>query len=46
MVFIECPKCGDDNAYCDGVQYVCPDCGYVWSCPEIDKAESEEDDDA
>jgi len=32
---IECPNCGMDNAYCDGVEYVCPDCGHVWNCSEI-----------
>ncbi len=26
----ECPKCGRDNAYCDGVEYICPDCDYTW----------------
>lgn len=33
----ECPFCGMDNAYCDGVEYVCPDCGATWDCPEIPK---------
>ena len=24
-----------DNAYCDGVEYVCPDCDSTWPCEEI-----------
>lgn len=39
---IECPFCGLDNAYCDGVEYVCPDCGRTWPCPEI--PDDDEDD--
>lgn len=31
----ECPFCHMDNAYCDGVEYVCPDCGKTWDCDEI-----------
>lgn len=27
---VECPRCGYDNAYHDGCNYVCPDCGYEW----------------
>ena len=26
-----CPSCDMDNAYFDGVVYVCPDCDYEWS---------------
>ena len=29
---IECPFCGMDNAYCDGVEYVCHS---TWPCEEI-----------
>lgn len=32
---VECPFCYMDNAYCDGVEYVCPDCGRTWPCDEI-----------
>ncbi|MDE6479651.1 MAG: hypothetical protein K2L45_05215 [Muribaculaceae bacterium] len=44
---IECPFCGMDNAYCDGVEYVCPDCGRCWPCDEIphDNWNSDDDDD-
>ena len=44
---IECPFCGMDNAYCDGVEYVCPDCGRTWECDEIpnDDWETGDDDD-
>lgn len=44
----ECPNCGMDNAYCDGVEYVCPDCYYTWLCDEIPEDyewESDEEDD-
>lgn len=39
----ECPNCFRDNAYFDGVEYVCPDCGYTWDCPECPH-EKEDDD--
>ncbi len=32
---VECPFCFMDNAYCDGVEYICPDCGRTWPCDEI-----------
>lgn len=44
----ECPRCGSDNAYCDGVENVCPDCGYTWPNPSIRKSDwdsSDDDDD-
>jgi uncharacterized Zn ribbon protein len=25
-----CPKCGDENAYFNGTNYYCPECGYEW----------------
>jgi hypothetical protein len=27
---ISCPNCSNENAYFDGVQYVCPDCDFEW----------------
>ena len=41
----ECPFCGLDNAYCDGVEYVCPDCGRTWPCDEIPNDDDWDDDD-
>lgn len=41
----ECPFCGMDNAYCDGVEYVCPDCGATWPCDEIPDDDWDDDDD-
>ncbi len=42
----ECPNCGNGNAYCDGVEYVCPDCDSTWPCREIpDDAHDGYDDD-
>lgn len=32
----ECPKCGMENAYFDGVEYVCPDCDHTWGCDLVD----------
>lgn len=26
----ECPSCSRDNAYHNGLEYVCPDCGHEW----------------
>ncbi|QZT37909.1 hypothetical protein K5X82_03170 [Halosquirtibacter xylanolyticus] len=26
----DCPKCQGENAYHDGMGYVCPDCGHEW----------------
>lgn len=40
---IECPNCGMDNAYCDGVNYVCPDCCFEWNCTEIPDEKDEDD---
>jgi protein PhnA len=37
---VECPKCGMENAYHDGVNYVCPDCDYEWD-DELDLWEDE-----
>lgn len=41
----ECPFCSMDNAYCDGVEYVCPDCDATWPCDEIPDDDGWEDDD-
>lgn len=27
---VECPKCGSEDAYFDGVHYLCPACDYEW----------------
>lgn len=40
----ECPFCGMENAYCDGVEYVCPDCDHTWPCDEIPDNDDWEDD--
>ncbi|KAF1689037.1 zinc ribbon domain-containing protein YjdM [Pseudoxanthomonas koreensis] len=26
----DCPQCGLDNTYADGVLWICPDCGHEW----------------
>lgn len=33
---VECPNCGMENAYYDGVCYVCPDCDYTWGGDDDD----------
>lgn len=38
---LECIFCLNENAYFDGVNYVCPDCGREWPCDEI----ADDDDD-
>lgn len=42
-IFIAFPEisCLNENAYFDGVNYVCPDCGREWPCDEI----ADDDDD-
>lgn len=37
----QCIFCLNENAYFDGVNYVCPDCGREWPCDEI----ADDDDD-
>lgn len=38
------PNCQSENAYHDGVRYVCPDCGYEWDDDiEWDDDSDEED---
>ena len=32
---MECIFCLNENAYFDGVNYVCPDCGREWPCDEM-----------
>lgn len=41
----ECPKCESENAYFDGVNYVCPDCGYEWEEDDVLFLEEDDDDD-
>ncbi len=36
----ECPKCGSEDAYFDGVHYQCPVCDYEW---EADNCEFEDE---
>ena len=40
----DCPICGSENAYFNGVEYECPDCGKTWPCSVIPEDDSEEDD--
>lgn len=37
---IECPKCGSEDAFFNGVCYECPTCDYEW---EADNCEFEEE---
>lgn len=40
----ECPNCGHDNAYHNGICYDCPDCGYRWD-DGLDKFDDESNED-
>jgi len=39
---VDCPECGDEGAFFNGVTYECPNCGYEWD----DDVETEMDDDS
>lgn len=41
----ECPKCESENAYFDGVNYVCPDCNYEWEADNLIIENEDEDED-
>lgn len=41
---VECPFCESENAYFNGLEYECPECGRVWDCEEIDITEAEYED--
>lgn len=41
----DCPNCGSENAYHNGVEYECPDCDYVWGGDELDSEEDNEEED-
>lgn len=36
---IECPNCGCEDAYFNGVCYECPDCEYIWTSNDEDEDE-------
>jgi len=36
---INCPNCGSDNAFHNGVCYECPECDHEWS----DESESDDE---
>lgn len=37
-----CPDCFEENAFFNGICYVCPECGYEWGYDD-DEEEEEED---
>ena len=39
---VQCPECYSEDAYFDGVQYVCPDCGNELSS-DFNPEEEDED---
>ena len=40
-----CPQCGLANTYPDGVNYVCPDCGFEWPMTPADEDDATPGDD-
>lgn len=40
---VECPKCGSESAYHNGVCFECPDCDYEWSDEDIVEHDEETD---
>jgi uncharacterized Zn ribbon protein len=38
---IQCPKCGDEQAFFNGVCYECPDCDYQWDADGDDLDDEE-----
>lgn len=40
---VNCPSCSYDNAYFDGVNYVCPDCDYTWGDKHISQIDTADD---
>jgi len=38
---VECPNCGSENAYHNGVSYECPDCDNEWGFIEDDEEDSD-----
>ena len=39
-MIVECPYCGSEDAYHDGVSYVCPDCDSRWQGDDDDDDDS------
>lgn len=36
-----CKKCAMENTYPDGINFICPDCGYEWSMTEDPQVEDD-----
>lgn len=39
-----CPQCTLNNTYPDGVNYICPDCGYEWPMGQTELDDADADD--
>ncbi len=35
----DCPNCGSESAFHNGVCYECPECEYEWGCIEDEEKE-------
>lgn len=35
----KCPKCGSENAYKDGLLFICPECSHEWSIQAVEEGE-------
>jgi len=38
-----CPECGSEYTYDDGLQFVCPECGHEWSKDAVKENAAEEE---
>lgn len=38
----DCPRCGSETAFHNGVCHECPECDYEWSCIDGEEVDDEE----
>lgn len=40
---VNCPNCGSENAYHNGVEFECPECDHIWGALDEDDFDEEDD---